>query len=286
MGTNSMSTASRQTEAHRAVKAAHRAMWAMGDYDRFARATVWDLGPVLVDACRISAGHRVLDVAAGTGNVAIRAALKGASVVASDLTPEHFAAGRQGAAAAGVDLEWLEGDVEALPFDDSAFDVVTSCFGAMFAPNHRAVADEIVRVCRPGGTIGLISFTPEGTGGEFFSLLAPYAPPPPPGAESPILWGSEQHVRECFGNRVSSLTMTRQTYLERAPSPQEYCRLFTDTFGPLVAIRASLDDVPVRRAELDRRFLEAVIRWNHGRAAGPVEIAYEYLLAVARSAIA
>ena len=254
-------------------------MWAMGDYDRFARATVWSLGPILVDACGIRPGHRVLDVAAGTGNVAIRAAMKGASVVACDLTPEHFAHGRQGAAKAGVDVEWTEGDAEALPFDDSAFDVVTSCFGAMFAPDHQAVADELVRVCRPGGTIGLIGFTPEGIGGEFFALLAPYAPAAPAGANPPVLWGSEEHVRMLFGGRVSPFTFSRQTYIERAPSPEAYCRLFTEAFGPLVAIRASLDD-DERRAELDRRFLEAVVRWNHGRSTGPVEIAYEYLLVV------
>ena len=171
------------SEADRALKTAHRAMWALGDYDRFARATVWELGPVLVDACGITRGHHVLDVAAGTGNVAIRAAIAGASVVASDLTPEHFEAGRRAAASMGTTLTWSEGDAEALPFGDATFDVVTSCFGAMFAPNHRAVADELVRVCRPGGTIGMMNFTPEGTGGEFFSLLAPYAPAPPPGAD-------------------------------------------------------------------------------------------------------
>ncbi len=181
------------TQGESVVKAAHRAMWAMGDYDRFARATVWELGPLLVEECGIGPGDRVLDVAAGTGNIAIRAAMRGASVVACDLTPEHFAQGRRGAAAAGVNLEWIEGDAEALPFDDSAFDVVTSCFGAMFAPDHGATADELVRVCRPGGTIGLISFTPEGTGGEFFALLAPYAPRPPSGASAPVLWGSEEY---------------------------------------------------------------------------------------------
>lgn len=271
---------SRLAQGEGAVKAAHRAMWAMGDYNRFARATVWELGPTLVDACGISPGHHVLDVAAGTGNVAIRAAMKGASVVACDLAPEHFAQGRRGAAAAGVSLEWIEGDAEALPFDDSAFDVVTSCFGAMFAPDHRAVADELVRVCRPGGTLGLVSFTPEGTGGEFFALLAPYAPPAPPRANPPVLWGSEGHVRTLFGNRVSSLTLSRETYIERAPSPEDYCRLFMEAFGPLVAIRASLDDNPERRTELDRRFLETVIRWNRGRSTGPVEIAYEYLLVI------
>ena len=273
------------SDADRQVKASHRAMWALGDYDRFARATVWTLGPVLVERCAIGPGQRVLDVAAGTGNVAIRAAMCGASVVAADLTPEHFEAGRCGAAAAGVGLQWVEADAEALPFDDGEFDVVTSCFGAMFAPHHQAVADELVRVCRPGGTIGLVSFTPEGVGGEFFSLLAPYAPAPPADADPPILWGQEDHVRTLFVDRVAHLRMSRHTYVERASSPQDYCRLFAETFGPMVAIRAGLDRLPAERTALDRAFLDAVIRWNHGRASGPVEIAYEYLLVVAQTAV-
>jgi SAM-dependent methyltransferase len=266
-----------------AVKAAHRAMWSMGDYDRFARETVWDLGPVLVEACGITRGQHVLDVAAGTGNVALRAAMAGASVVASDLTPELFEAGRRAAAAAGVDLEWIEGDAEALPFDDGAFDVVTSCLGAMFAPNQRAVANELVRVCRPGGTIGMMNFTPEGTGGEFFALLAPYAPAPPPGAAPPVLWGQEEHVRELFGAGVNELRMRRRSYVERAASPEDYCRLFRETFGPLIAIRASLEHEPERQARLDRDLLEAVVRWNQGRSIGSVEIPYEYLLVTARA---
>jgi ubiquinone/menaquinone biosynthesis C-methylase UbiE len=279
-----MPTPTKTTDADRAPKARHRAMWALGDYDRFARATVWELGPVLVEACGITRGQRVLDVAAGTGNVAIRAAMTGASVVASDLTPEHFEAGRRAAASVGVDLEWIEADAEALPFDDDAFDVVTSCLGAMFAPDHRAVANELLRVCRPGGTIGMMNFTPEGVGGEFFALLGPYMPAPPPGANSPIAWGQEEHVRTLFGSRVSSLRMTRHTYVERASSPQDYCRLFLETFGPLVALRNSLDDAPGRRAELDRSFLDAVIRWNKGRSSGLVELRYEYLLVIAGKA--
>jgi ubiquinone/menaquinone biosynthesis C-methylase UbiE len=257
-------------------------MWAMGDYDRFARATVWELGPLLVEACGVTRGQRVLDVAAGTGNVAIRAARAGALVVASDLTPEHFDAGRRAAAAHEVELEWVEGDAEALPFDDGTFDVVTSCFGAMFAPDQQAVANELIRVCRPGGTIGMMNFTPEGTGGEFFALLSSYAPPPPPGAASPLLWGSEGHVRGLFGDRVTIQESSRRTYRERAESPQAYCRLFTETFGPFMAIRASLRDQPGRQAELDRALLDGVIRWNRGRADGPVDIPYEYLLVVAR----
>ena len=220
------------TEPERDHKATERAMWALGDYHRFAKETVWELGPVLVEACGIAAGQRVLDVAAGTGNVAIRAAEAGAEVVASDLTPENFEAGRREARACGVELEWVEADAEALPFDDGAFDVVTSSLGAMFAPDHQRVADELLRVCRPGGTIGLLAFTPEGLGAEFFEAFARYAPPPPPGALPPILWGSEEHVRELFGDRVDSLEMTRREYVERAASPRAYIELFEQTFGP------------------------------------------------------
>jgi ubiquinone/menaquinone biosynthesis C-methylase UbiE len=265
------------------IKSAHRAMWALGDYHRFATSTVWQLGPVLVDACGIAAGQRLLDVAAGTGNVAIRAAKAGADVVASDLTPENFEAGRRAARAEGIELEWVEADAEALPFDDGEFDVVTSCFGAIFAPNHQAVADELLRVCRPGGVIGMINFTAEGAGGDFFGTLAPYAPPPPPGAESPLLWGGEEHVRALFGNRVASLEMTRDEYAERAESLRHYYELFKETFGPMVAIRASLAAQPERAAALERDFLDFAGRWNRGTPEGRIDIPYEYLLIVART---
>jgi ubiquinone/menaquinone biosynthesis C-methylase UbiE len=269
-------------DAARQVKSAHRAMWALGDYHRFSRSTTWQLGPVLIDACGISAGQRVLDVAAGTGNVAIRAAKAGATVVASDLTPANFEAGRRAAASEGVEVEWREADAEALPFRDGEFDVVTSCFGAIFAPDHRKVADELLRVCRPGGTIGMINFTPDGTGGEFFQVLARYAPPPPRGAPPPVLWGREEHVRTLFGNRVESLKMTRGEYVEEAATPREYYELFQETFGPMVAIRASMAGQPDGAAPLDRDFIEFIERSNRGTPQGPVQIPYEYLLVVAR----
>jgi ubiquinone/menaquinone biosynthesis C-methylase UbiE len=268
-------------EAGRQVKSAHRHMWALGDYHRFATSTVWQLGPVLVEACGVSAGQRVLDVAAGTGNVAIRAAKTGATVVASDLTPANFEAARRAAAAEGVDLEWREGDAEALPFADGEFDVVTSCFGAIFAPNHRAVANELVRVCRPGGTIGMVNFTPEGTAGGFFEVLGRYALPAPPGALPPVLWGREAHLRDLFGSQVASLEMTRRTYVETAPSVRDYCELFRQTFGPMIAIRAGLADQPERLAALDRDFMEFVTRSNRAATSDRVEIPYEYLLVIA-----
>ena len=159
------------------------------------------------------AGDHVLDVAAGSGNAAIPAAQAGAIVTASDLTPELFDAGRRIAGERGVELEWVEADAEALPFADNSFDVVMSSVGAMFAPHHQATADELIRVVRPGGTIGMINWTPQGFIGQLFATMKPYAPPPPPGASPAPLWGNEAHVRDLFGERVTGLSTRRQTVL-------------------------------------------------------------------------
>ena len=263
------------------VHASARTMWALGDYHRFATETVWELGPVLVTACGVSAGQRVLDVAAGTGNVAIRAAQAGARVVASDVTPENFDAGRRAARAAGVDVEWTEGDAQALPFANDEFDVVTSCFGVMFAPDHGAAANELLRVCRPGGVIGLINFTPDGAGGDFFRVLSAFAPPAPSGAPSPLLWGTKDHVKNLFGHRVQALEMTRHEYCETAMSSRAYFELFRDSFGPMVAIYAGLRGEPGRIAELDAAFMKFIARWNRNTSEGHVRIPYEYLLVLA-----
>jgi ubiquinone/menaquinone biosynthesis C-methylase UbiE len=263
-------------------KAAVRAMWTLGDYHRFALETVWPLGPVLVEACGIGPGRRVLDVAAGTGNVAIRAAEAGATVVASDLTPAQFEAGRREARARGLTLEWVEADAEALPFADGEFDVVTSAFGAMFAPDHRAVADELLRVCRPGGTIGMLNFTPEGLGARFFALFERFGPPSPADTPSPVLWGSEEHVRELFGNRVEALELSRHEYSERAATPLDYLALLQETFGPVIALQAFLADQSERAAALERESLAFVTEENRGAPDGPAEYRYEYLLVVAR----
>jgi ubiquinone/menaquinone biosynthesis C-methylase UbiE len=269
------------TQADRDLKTVARELWALGDYHRFAKQLVWDVGPEVVRACDISAGQRVLDVAAGTGNVAIRAAEAGADVVASDLVPEHLEAGRREALVSGVHLDWVEADAEALPFADSEFDVVTSCFGAMFAPNHQAVADELLRVCRPGGTIGMANFTPDGLAGEFFDVVGRYAPPPPSDALPPVMWGTEVHVGDLFGERVASLDLARREYVERAASPRDYRDFFKETFGPTVAIFAGLADQPDRQAAFDRDFLEFAERSNRGEQ-GAAEYHYEYLLVVAR----
>jgi ubiquinone/menaquinone biosynthesis C-methylase UbiE len=256
-------------------------IWALGDYHSFAKQTIWEIGPVLSEAAGIEAGHRVLDVAAGTGNVAIRAALRGAHVVASDITPENFPAGRREAALNGVDLEWVEADAQALPFGDSEFDVVTSAFGAIFAPDHEAVARELLRVCRIGGTIAMANFTPDGRSGAFFELVGRYAPPPPPASRPPTLWGRENHVRDLFGDRVA-MQAVRRRYVERAASPEAYRDLFTETFGPAVAIRRALRSFPERLAAFDRDLLDFARRSDAGEIGGPVEYTYDYLLVLAQ----
>ena len=171
------------------LKSRHRAMWAMGDYPLVASEVIPDLGQVLVDACGVREVDTVLDVACGSGNVAIPAALRGARATACDLSPELLDAGRDSAAQRGADVLWHEADAEDLPFDDESFDVVLSCLGVMFAPHHQASADEMLRVCRRGGTVGLISWTPQGFVGQMFTAMKPFVPPPPPGAQSPPLWG-------------------------------------------------------------------------------------------------
>ena len=155
-------------DADRALKARHRTMWALGDYPRMARDFLPPLGERLADAADVVPGQRVLDVGAGTGNAAIAAARRGARVVASDLTPELFDDGRELARQRGVTLEWLQGDAEALPVSTGAFDAVISCIGAMFAPHHEATAAELLRACRPGGTVAMINWTPEGLIGDLF----------------------------------------------------------------------------------------------------------------------
>jgi SAM-dependent methyltransferase len=270
----------RPGEVAAARRAYGRRMWALGDYHRFATELIWGFGPELVAACGIGPGQRVLDVAAGTGNVAIRAAEAGADVVASDVTPEQLAAGRRAAEARGVELEWVEADAAALPFADAAFDVVTSAAGAIFAPDHRAVADELVRVCRPGGTIGMINFTPGGMADDFFAVFAPYAPAPPDGALPPILWGDEAHVRALFGDRVDALSLTRRSYVERSPAgPQEFCDFYKETFGPVVALYSSAS--PDMAAAMDRDFLDFARRRGHPGTDGRTEYDVEYLLVVA-----
>lgn len=269
-------------EADRALKAKHRAVWASGDYPAVAEELIPELGPRLVAASGLRAGQRVLDVAAGTGNAAVPAAAAGATVIASDLTPELFEAGRAHAARHGVELEWVEADAEALPFEDNSFDVVLSCVGAMFAPHHQVTADELVRVVRPGGTIAMINWTPTGFIGKLFATMKPYAPPPPPGASAPPLWGDENHVRELFGDRVSALDTRRETVLfDHSASPLEFREYWKRNYGPTIAAYRFNADAPDRVADLDRDFLAFLESTNAATEPGRTAYEAEYLVVTA-----
>ena len=261
------------------LKARHRKMWASGDYPGMVETFLLPLGPRLVDACGIESGMRVLDVAAGTGNASLPAAERGASVTASDLTPELLEAGRARADAAGLELEWVEADAENLPFDDESFDVVMSSIGAMFAPQHQKVADEMARVCRPGGTIGMLNWTPEGMIGALFKTMGPYAPPPPPGAQPPPLWGGEDHLRELFGERVVWRTLEREDLdITAFEKPHDYGEHFKDKYGPTIAARANAEK-DGRAEELDDALNRFCDEWNRG-SADDARFEQEYLVAV------
>ena len=261
------------------LKKKHRAMWASGDYPSMVETFLLPLGPRLVEAAGIGPGQRVLDVAAGTGNASIPAALAGAHVTASDLTPDLLEAGRARAAAAGAELEWVEADAERLPFDDESFDVVMSAIGVMFAPHHQLAADELVRVCKPGGTIGLLSWTPEGMIGSLFRTIGPFAPPPPPGAQPPPLWGSEAHVRELLGDRVELTSVSRGvldvTAFER---PHDYGDHFKAYYGPTIAAQNNAR-ASGREAEFQAALDAFCDEWNRG-SESQARFDMEYLLTV------
>ena len=261
------------------LKARHRAMWASGDYPRMVETFLTPLGPRLGDACRITGGERVLDVAAGTGNAALPAASRGARVTASDLTPELLADGRRRAGVAGVGLEWTEADAEHLPVAEASYDVVMSCIGVMFAPHHQQAADELVRVCRAGGRIGLLCWTPEGMIGALFAMMGPYLAPPPPGAQPPPLWGSEEHLRGLFGGRVEWGRLDRDTLEVTAfPGRHEYARHFTACYGPTIAARANAAE-DGREQEFDAALDAFCDQWDRGTP-GAARYEMEYLLAV------
>ncbi|KAB7756012.1 MULTISPECIES: class I SAM-dependent methyltransferase [Mycobacteriaceae] len=275
-------TSSDQADADAALKAKHRALWASGDYATVASDLISSLGPELVRACGIRPGDRVLDVAAGSGNAAIPAAALGATVTASDLTPELFDAGRAIAAQRGVELEWMTADAEALPYEDNSFDVVMSCVGAMFAPHHQITADELVRVCRPGGTIGMINWTPTGFIGQLFATMKPYATPLPPGASPALLWGDDNHVRELFGDKVTELTVQRQTVtMARCPTPVEFREYWKTNYGPTIAVYNFNADQPDRIAQLDSDFEQFLTAANQSTAPGHTLYQAEYLLVTA-----
>src|SRR5262245_3875867 len=259
-----------------AVKQRQQQAWASGDFHVVAARIVL-VAEHLCDAADLHAGWRVVDVATGSGNAAIAAARLGCEAVGVDYVPALLERGRVRAAEEGLDVGFLEGDAEALPFPDRSFDAVTTVFGSMFAPDHHRAAAELVRVCRPGGTIALASWTPDGFIGELFRTVAAHVPPPA-GVASPMLWGTEAHLRDLFGHAIASLEVVERTFTFRFRSAEEFVEFFRTWYGPTVKAFAALEG-PARES-LERDLLELARR--HDRLAGDaIAIPATYVEAVA-----
>lgn len=261
-------------------KRAQRGTWAAGDYGAIA-TRIWDVGAHLIERLEIRPGEAVLDVACGTGNAAIPAARAGGRVVGADLTPELFDVARRLAIEAGVEVEWLEADVERLPFPDGSFDVVTSTFGCMFAPRHEVTAGELTRVLAPGGRIGLCNWTPEGTIGEFFATVAGHLPDPPSFAPPPVLWGDEAHVRRLFAGSGLELRLTREVVHLRFPSIEDAVQEYATKFGPIVKARELLE--PGRRWPAMREALGELFARHNEADDGTLSYPAEYLMVLGHS---
>jgi SAM-dependent methyltransferase len=261
------------------LKLVHRSTWAAGDYAAVARH-IDEVPPRdLLARMDIQPGHRVLDVATGTGNLAIPAAASGAQVVGLDLTPELFETARERAAAAGVVVDWVEGDAEELPFEDDSFDRVLSAFGVQFAPRHEIVAHELAGVTRPGGRIGLVNWTPEGLIGELFKILGRYLPKPPAFASPPPLWGNPEHVRRLFASSRVELDFQRGHNPWSFESAEAWVAFMETAYGPTVKARAKL--TAEGRWDECRAEMVALAERRNEATDGSLLMQAEYLITVA-----
>jgi SAM-dependent methyltransferase len=239
-----------------AVTQIQQKLWAEGDFSVIANI-VFHVAEELAEALDIVADEQVLDVACGSGNGAIAAARRAwGNTVGSDFVPALLERGRERAAAERLDVEFVEADAQDLPFDDAGFDVTMSIYGAMFAPDQEKTAAELLRVTRPGGRIGMANWTPEGGIGTLFKTIAKHAPPPP-GVNPPVLWGTEERVRELFGDGVSELRLERRTSRQGFRSVDHYIEIFRTYFGPIKMAfeRVGSDGEAALEADL-RAFLE------------------------------
>jgi SAM-dependent methyltransferase len=252
-----------------------RAMWAMGDYpgivDKIASA-----GAKAVEASGIAEGDDALDVACGSGNATIPAALTGAKVTGLDITPELLEAGRANAAQAGVEIDWIEGDAEQLPFEDGSFDAVISVFGCMFAPDHRATAAELARVLQPGGRMAVCAWTPDGNIGQFFMTVAKHMEPPPEGFQPPILWGTEDHARALFDGTGVELEFEQTAVDFVADSAEEFLAEYEAKLPPIVAAKAALE--PEGKWDALRTDLEQLYDAHNTAGDGTYRAPGEYLV--------
>src|SRR5262245_6678252 len=269
-----MSTTTQRPTDLEAVKQRQQATWASGDYSAVATLIV-PVAERLVDLADLRAGSRVLDVATGSGNAALAAARLGSDVVGIDYVDALLDRGRERAAAEHLTIDLRPGDAEDLPFADASFDAVLSVFGSMFAPDHDQTAREIARVTRPGGTIALASWTPDGFLGDLFRTVARYAPPPP-GIASPVLWGDADHLASLFGPAVSWTHSTR-TFTFRFRSAEAFVDYFSVHYGPTLKALAAAGD---RASELTAALIELARTGNRLAGAGPVAIPATYLASV------
>jgi SAM-dependent methyltransferase len=266
------------TDRYAEVKARAREGWSRGDYPRLG-AILEPASQELLDACAISAGQEVLDVACGNGNLAVLAAREGAAVVGSDLTPRMLELAEQRARAEDLDIEWVEGDAEALPFEDERFDCAASVFGAMFAPSHERVAAELFRVVVPGGTVGMANWVPTAFQAEFFGIMTRYGPPTPEGIEPSVLWGDEAVVRSRFDGLASSISYETRSLPFEFESFEAMGEFFRNTGPRQSQLMESLE--PERLQQMVAELTGLVERFNQ-RDDGSVLIENEYAVVVAR----
>ena len=259
-----------------AVKSRQQATWSSGDYAVIG-TTLSLTGELLCEAVDLHSGQRVLDVAAGNGNATLAAARRWGNVTSTDYVPALLERGRARAAADRLPVTFQEADAEQLPFADSSFDVVLSVFGVMFTPNQEQAAQEMLRVCRPGGKIGLANWTPEGFIGQVFRTIGKYVPPPA-GVKPPPTWGTEQRLRELFGAGISELAITRRFYVFRYRSAEHWVDVFRTYYGPTLKAFAALD--AAGQAGLDSDLTELLERYNQGGTA-TLAVPSEYLEVVA-----
>jgi SAM-dependent methyltransferase len=260
-------------------KQGQRAMWSTGDYADIA-THIESVAEELVEACDVGPGQDLLDVATGSGNVAIVAAQAGARVTGLDITPELFEAARRRMSEAGVEIELIEGDAEDLPFGDASFDRVLSCFGVMFAPRHQKAADELIRVVRPGGMIGIAAWTPESAAGQMFKTVAGYMPPPAPGFVPPVMWGTEDHVTGLFARSGAELEFARRRVAFVYDSPHEWIGYYERVLGPTVMAKNALE--PEGKWEPLRAELVELFESHNQATDGTMRVEAEYLITVAR----
>lgn len=258
------------------IKVRQQKMWSSGAYDKIAWITV-PVAEHVAEAVALRPGAQVLDVATGTGHVALAAARRFCQAVGIDYVPELLDHARRRAAAEGLDVVFEEGDAENLPSADDAWDYVLSSIGVMFAPDHRQTAAELVRVCAPGGVIGVASWTPGGFVGQMLKTVGAHVPPPP-GVQPPPLWGTEDHLRELFGDAVHDLRCSTHVVAERFPSPAYFADFFIEHYGPTLKAHESLDE-PGRRAFRDD--LVALAERFNTATDGTFAADWEYLIGVA-----